>query len=75
MVEVINLQKEEFNIHSGGLSLTNDEFLLNSIVNRLIVLRSLAFAAVFKGEIHQSAVSDDFAVFNLKIQFLDFRYP
>jgi hypothetical protein len=35
----------------------------------------LAFAAILKGEIHQGAVSGDFAVFNLKIQFLNFRDP
>lgn len=40
MVEVINPQKELFVFHFGGLSLTktNDEFALNSIVNRLIAL-------------------------------------
>ena len=39
MVEVINPQKKVFVFHFGGLSLTNDEFALNSIVNRLIALR------------------------------------
>jgi hypothetical protein len=39
MVEVINPQKEVFVFHFGGLSLTNDEYTLNSIVNWLIALR------------------------------------
>jgi hypothetical protein len=42
---------------------------------RFIFKEVLAFAAVLKGEIHQGAVSGHFAVFNFKIQFLNFRNP
>ena len=38
MLEVINPQKEVFIFHFGGLSLTNNGFALNSIVNRIIEL-------------------------------------
>jgi hypothetical protein len=34
VVEIINLQKEVFVFHSGGLFLTNDDSELNTIVNR-----------------------------------------
>jgi len=75
VVEEINTQKGVFVFYFGGLSLTYDWFELNSIINRMIALSSLTVAAIFKGEIHQGAVSDDFAVFNFKIQFLNFRNP
>jgi hypothetical protein len=38
LLKLINPQKEVFVFHFGGLSLANDVFALNSIVNRMIAL-------------------------------------